>query len=448
MSNHCFGSRLTSGFYCTRVSMRASHTGISRRIDSIVNGLPFAVLFTALLLIFPNAIAAGGKKPPSDEETLIFWHSVGTDNKETLADLIESYNTQNESMPVRGVFQGQEDDLYLKILSQEGSADIVEIPVQYLAPLWSKGYVRRLDDLLDGKITDDIEPKFWDSVRIEGGVYAVPFYYSVNTLYVNEHILRTAGVRRTTGPRTWDDLHEIGTKIKENAPPRVPLFIPMEKSSDFITFVESYTGERLLNEERMEVYSPGAVRAMRFLQRAVYQDELMPSRLGTDEGVGLFLAGDLGIMIRPSSMLVYIESNLPYDMNIWHLPSWEKVGPSVFGKCLAVVRSDPKKEREAFRFIEWLVGYERAINWHTHTGSPAIRSSVKESLDLLIFYEENPNYMASTVEIESGSVFRPSYDYFSVSGIIEHALESIMVNGEDPEVVLKKAQEEIDALPR
>lgn len=404
-------------------------------------------LFIAFVLIFPNMLTAGGKKSPSDEDALIFWHSVGTDNKETLAGLIESYNSQNESIPVRGVFQGQEDDLYLKILSQEGSADIVELPVQYLAPLQKKGYFRRLDDLLDQKMADDIEQKFWDSVRIEGGVYAVPFYYSVHTLYVNQHILRTAGARRPEGPGTWDGLHEIGTKIKENAPQRVPLFIPMAKTSDFIAFVESYTGEKLLQQGRMAVYSPGTVRAMRFLQRAVYEEGLMPSRLGTDEGVGLFLAGDLGIMLRPSSMLVYIESNLPYDMNVWHLPNWEQAGPSVFGKCLAVVRSDAKKERDAFRFIEWLVDYEQAINWHTHTGSPAIRSSVKESLDLLIFYEENPNYMTSTVEIESGSVFRPSYDYFAVSGIIEHALESIMVNGEDPEATLKKAQEEIDALP-
>lgn len=397
-------------------------------------------------IVIPGVLAAGKKKPPSDEEALIFWHSVGTENKETLTDLIESYNAQKDSIPVKGVFQGRENDLYLKILSQEGSADIVELPVQYLQPLQKKGYIRRLDTFLDQRLTGDIEPKFWDSVRIEGGTFAVPFYYSVHTLYVNQHILRIAGARMTTGPETWEELFSIGMKIKENAPGRAPLFIPMENASDFIAFVESYTGETLMRGDRAVVYSKGSVQAMRFLQRAVYTEGLMPPRLSTDEGVGLFLAGDLGIMLRPSTMLVYIESNLPYDMNVWHLPSWETVGPSVFGKCLAVVRSNQKKEREAFRFIEWLVGYERAINWHTHTGSPAIRSTVKESLDLLIFYEDNPNYMTSTVEIESGTVFRPSYDYFAVSGIIEHALESIMVNVEDPDAALKKAQEAIDAL--
>ena len=71
---------------------------------------------------------------------------------------------------------------------------------------------------------------------------------------------------------------------------------------------------------------------------------------------------------------------------------------------------------------------------------------MKESLDLLIFYEENPNHMASVIEIESGNVFRPVHDYFEASAVIEHAIEAIMVNREDPQKTLAAAQMKIDAL--
>ena len=125
-------------------------------------------------------------------------------------------------------------------------------------------------------------------------------------------------------------------------------------------------------------------------------------------------------------------------------PSMGTGWSSVFGTCLAIVRSNAKREREAFKFIEYIVDYEQAIKWHTHTGNPAIRSSVKKSLDLLIFYEENPNYMTSVIELESGRVFTPSFDYFSVSDVIKNALEEIMVNKEDPEAVLNRAQNTID----
>ena len=404
------------------------------------------VLLFFLLVSFPCPLSAGGKKASSDEEALIFWHSIGTYNKTTLTNLIESYNSESGVTAVKGVFQGREDDLYLKLLSQEELPDIVELPVQYLLPLEQKGLIKGLDAFLDQKTLDDIEPKFWDSVKIADEIYGIPFYYTVNILYVNQHILRVAGERGAEEPGTWDGLRAISEKIKQNSRGRVPLFIPLESASQFITFVESYTGEPIIRDGRVVVNTEGAVSAMRFLQKAVYEQGLMPSRLTTDEGIQMFLSGNLGLMLGSSSMLVYTESNLPYDLNVWHLPAWEKAGPTVFGKCLAVVSSTPKKEKKAYRFIEWLVDYERAIKWHTHTGNPAIRSSVKESLDLLIFYEENPNHMASVIEIESGSVFRPPYDYFTVSGIIEHALEAIMVNGEDPTETLAGAQKEIDGL--
>jgi len=404
------------------------------------------VLLFFLLVFLPCILSAGGKKASSDEEAIIFWHSIGTYNKTTLANLIEAYNSERGVTAVKGVFQGRENDLYLKLFSQEELPDIVELPVQYLPPLENKGLIKGLDAFLDQKTLDDIGPKFWDSVKIADEIYGVPFYYAVNILYVNQHILRVVGERGAVEPGTWDDLRAISEKIKQNSRGMVPLFIPLESASQFITFVESYTGEPIIREGRVVVNTEGTVSAMRFLQKAVYEQDLMPSRLTTDEGIQMFLSGNLGLMLGSSSMLVYTESNLPYDLNVWHLPAWEKAGPTVFGKCLAVLNSTPKKEKDAYRFIEWLVDYERAIKWHTHTGNPAIRSSVKESLDLLIFYEENPNHMASVIEIESGSVFRPPYDYYTVSGIIEHALEAIMVNGEDPGKALAGAQEEIDGL--
>ena len=410
------------------------------------------LLYSMLLFVFllPNlpqrTLQAGSKGKPSGDEALIFWHSIGTYNKETLTSLIDSYNSETTGAAVKAVFQGREEDLYLKLLSQEELPDIVELPVQYLPDLQKKGYLKKLGTVLNQKLLDDIEPKFWDSVSVNDQIFGIPFYYTVNVLYVNQHILRIAGERGAREPKTWEDLFSISMKIQENAADRVPLFIPMESASQFITFVESFTGEPMDKSGRITVASEGAVSAMEFLQQAVYEQGIIPSKLTTDEGLQAFLSGSLGLMLGTSSMLVYTESNLPYDLNVWHLPSWEQAGPTVFGKCLAIMHSTPRREKEAYRFIEWLVGFERSIKWHTHTGNPAIRSTVKESLDLLIFYEENPNYIASVIEIESGTIFRPKYDYFSVSRILGHALEAIMVNGEDPKKTLEGAQEEIDSL--
>jgi multiple sugar transport system substrate-binding protein len=404
----------------------------------------FSLIFCCLCI--PNLSYSRGNREGAGKEELVFWHSIGTYNKNILNRMIDDYNTEHAKPFIKSVFQGGEQDLYLSLFSQENLPDIVQIPVQLLGTIVEKNLLVDLDQHISQKLRNDIPSKFWESVMKEDRVYGMPFSYSVNILFVNQHILRISGWRGSDEPKSWEEMLAVINRIKQNAEGRYAFFIPMESLAHFISFVESYAGSSIFEGDRIVVDGDGAISAMRFLQNAVYEKGLMPSKITIEEGTQMFLSGNLGLMLGSSSTLVYTKSNLPYDLNVWHLPSWEKVGPRVFGSCLAIVRSNTRREREAFRFIEYLVDYDRAIKWHTNTGDPAIRSSVKESLDLLIFYEENPNYMASVIELESGVIFAPSFDYFKVNDIIKSALAEIMVNRQDPESVLKGAQAKIDEL--
>ena len=103
-----------------------------------------------------------------------------------------------------------------------------------------------------------------------------------------------------------------------------------------------------------------------------------------------------------------------------------------------------------------MTSQQSSIRWHTHTGSPAIRTSVRDSIDLLIFYEESPNHMSSTIELDRAKVYNPpldflrekgrSFDYLGYSRTMKVALEEIMINGRNPAEILGAAQREIDSL--
>jgi sn-glycerol 3-phosphate transport system substrate-binding protein len=131
---------------------------------------------------------------------------------------------------------------------------------------------------------------------------------------------------------------------------------------------------------------------------------------------------------------------------VWNLPTADTVNPTITGTCFVLTQSAGKKQREIFKFVEYLAEFENAIKWHTHTGSPAILTSAKNSLDLLIFYEENPNYMTPIIEIEKGTIFTPRFDYFTFNKIMKSALERIMLGGEDPRTILNSVQTELDSL--
>lgn len=95
------------------------------------------VLALIIIIFFSIPFAFGSKKGMDrrDKKELKFWHSIGTYNKDILNSFIDTFNESNRQISVKGVFQGNEEDVYLKLFSQENLPDIVQIPVQFLPSL-------------------------------------------------------------------------------------------------------------------------------------------------------------------------------------------------------------------------------------------------------------------------------------------------------------------------
>jgi len=414
----------------------------SHRLRSVLLLLNTACI---IILSIPTTVVAGGEKKKEEIE-IKFWHSIGSYNKEVLSSLIQTFNKDQKQITVKGVFQGSTEDLYLKLLSQENLPDIVLTPVQLLPMLNKKGLLIPLDSFIPAKLKEDIEPRYWQNVTLDASIRGIPFSFTTYTLFVNQHILRISGSREEREPETWEDIMPLIRKIRENLDGKWGIFIPIESTLHFVSFVKSYTGKSPFTDGKLTLYSPENVTAMRFLQNLVFKYQYMPPKMTIGEAEQMFLSGNLGILMASSDSLVYMKSNLPYDLTQWHLPSAHNAPPTVSGSCLALLKSNAKRENYAFRFLEYLTSYESIVKWHTHTGTPAIRTSVKDSIDLLIFYEDNPNYTTATIEMEKGDIFNPSFDYFAVNTVVKNALDKILINGEKPSRVLEEAQLEVNRI--
>jgi len=407
-------------------------------------GFVISLLFL-LFITAPSHVYPKGKRQKGGNE-LKFWHSIGTYNKDVLTSIIQSFNESQKPLIVNGVFQGDEENLFIKLISQENLPDLVLLPVQFLPALKEKNCIIALDSYIPQKLRGDIPEKFWESVSLDNNIFGVPFSYSTNILYVNQHLLRISGTRNEKEPQSWQEILTITKKIKENTDRKWGIFIPMETAFHFISFVQSYTGKSVFHDQKLVINTEAVIYAMTYLQELVFQYGLMPPKMTSNEGDQIFLSGNLGIIMASSSMLVYTESNLPYNLTVWHLPLSGRALPAVYGLCLAVIKSNTKREIDALKFIEYMMSYNSIVKWHTHTGTPAVLTSVKESIDLLICYEENPNYMTSVIETEKGAIINPGFVYLNINKIIKNALEEIMINGNPPGEILDRAQKEIDTL--
>jgi ABC-type glycerol-3-phosphate transport system substrate-binding protein len=160
--------------------------------------------------------------------------------------MIDTYNKSQKGIIVRGAFQGNEEDLYLKLNSQENL-----------------------------------------------------FSFNSNLLFVNQHILRISGTWREPDPATWDEIFTLARKIRDYTSGKWSIFIPMETLSHFISFVQSFSGMPLFEQQRLVVNSEDAIRAMSTLQEFVYTHDFMPPKITMSEGEQIFLSGKLGIMMAP-----------------------------------------------------------------------------------------------------------------------------------------------------
>ncbi len=404
-------------------------------------------LYTACItfLPIPTVLLAGGGTQKEETE-IRFWHSIGSYNKEILSSLIKTFNEAQKQITVKGVFQGSEEDLYVKLLSQENLPDIVLTPIQLLPLLNKKGLLAPLDSFIPAKLKEDIAPKYWQTATLDNSIYGIPFSFTTSILFVNQHLLRISGSREEKEPASWKGIIPLIRKIKENLDGKWGIFIPMESTFNFVSFIKSYTGKSPLMDGKLTLNSPETVTAMRFLQDLIFTYHYMPPKMTISDAEQMFLSGNLGILMASSDSLVYMKSNLPYDLTLWHLPSAYNASTTVYGMCLALLKSNEERENDAFKFVDYLTSYESIVKWHTHTGTPAIRTSVKDSIDLLVFYEDNPNYTTATIEMEKGDIFNPSFDYFAVNTVVKNALDKILINGEDPGPILKGAQQEVDRI--
>ena len=409
-------------------------------------GVRFLITVLLFMLCSSSLLFAGGRKKDAKESNIQFWHSVGSHNKAVLSSLVDAYNKNGRQQKIDSVFQGSEGDLYLKLLAQENMPEIALLPIQYMQVLRDRAIIADISPHISNRIREDIDEKYWEALAIDEGIYGIPFSFHSSILYVNQHVLRISGNRREREPDTWEEFVPILQKIRDNTDGKWGIYIPMENLSHFITYVDSFSGEKVVEDQRLTVFSPKAVEAMKTLQELVFRYQVMPPKLTSTEAEQLFFSGNLGIRMAESSQLVYTQTNLPYNLTVWNLPSSADIPTTVSGSCLAVTSSGLKRVREVFRFIDFLINYENSIKWHTHTGSPAILESARDSVDLLIFYEENPNYMTPIIALERGAVYSPRYDYYSIDAVMRSALEKIMINGEAPRRILADVQQELDLM--
>ena len=114
--------------------------------------------------------------------------------------------------------------------------DIIHVYDQLLVEWAGKGWLAPLDDLVRKYWSqyhlDEIPPKLWDMMKVEGHVYAIPGIQNPEIFLYRKDIFEKYGLRP---PQTYDDLKALCGPLKAKGVP-YPLLMMYSKSSDHVAY--------------------------------------------------------------------------------------------------------------------------------------------------------------------------------------------------------------------
>lgn len=414
------------------------------------------VILTVILLAswgFSRHNAEGGIKRRSVE--LTFWHSMSIYQGDTLEQLVEEYNNNNEDIQVRLIFQGLYDDMKIKLINAVKTGDlpdVSQVAIEYLDVFIDDSRIEPITDYISEDDKNDILSQFWNGVTRQREIYAFPFNHSVQVLYYNKNAFEKAGLDPDKPPKTWEDVIKYGKELTKDFDgdgtiDQWGILVSLEGVFGFTPLIRQVGGE-FLNDDRSKALfnSEEGVRVMELVQKMAYEYKIMPSNWTLFEGTSAFLQGKIAMGPITCAGIKFAEDNLPWELGIAPLPYIENKSVLLGGAGLVIFSKSSHRRKAAMNFISWLTNKENSIRWHEKTGYLPIRKSAMESFELQSFHRLNPNYK---VPVDQLSYSRPP-DFTpylpQIDQIVRYAIEDIMINRKDPQKTLNIAAEKVNNL--
>lgn len=256
-------------------------------------------------------------------------------------------------------------------LAQIGNTWIPEfVALDALAPLGDR--VRRSAGIEAG----DYFPGIWETNRVEGVVFGIPWYVDTRVLFYRRDLLESVGYRDP--PESWEGWLDALRRIKRRAgEDRYAILLPLDEWAQPV-ILGLQAGAPLLREDGRygDFRDPRFREAFAFYVR-LFREGLAPpvsaAQLGNlyqDFARGYF-AAVLGGPWNLGEFRSRLPDELQDDWATAPLPAFEGEGPGVSlagGASLAIFRASERQEA-AWKLIEYLSAPERQLRFYELTGN-------------------------------------------------------------------------------
>ena len=409
-----------------------------------------------------------GATTPTGPVSIDLWHSETAANQDTLKSLIDRFNTSQDQVKVRLVYQGTTTDLLAKLVSSLSSGRVPavalmsEVDTQRLID--SSAFVPMQDFIdRDGYDLSDLDTRAVKYFTVQDELWAMPYAANVPLLYYNKTMFGEVGLDPDTPPGDLEELRSDSEKIlQRDASGQVTRSGIALDIRLWTEMVIAEHGDFLVNNDNGREGRATEALFDNDTTRWFFQwwHDMVSEGLAFNAGrnptfVDTFLAmssGRAAMAISYASALRSVVDALEkgvqgVEIGIGPLPGvpGSTESPSFVGNGLWVLSSRPVEEQEAaWKLIQWLVEPEQQAEWFAGTGYLPVSLP---SLDLPAATEVVTSYPLFQIALDlyrKGSATPASLGallgpFPEVHENLVRAVEEILAGVKDPEEALADA---------
>jgi multiple sugar transport system substrate-binding protein len=331
----------------------------------------------ALLLVFAVLSLAAGCRSSSADETVVRFWAMGREG-EVVTELLPAFEQSHPGVRVK-VQQLPWTAAHEKLLTAfAGSVtpDICQLGNTWIPEFVALGALEPLDRYVaDSSVVrpDDYFAGIWDTNRINGTLYGIPWYVDTRLLFYRRDLLMRAGF--STPPRSWAEWRDVLGAIKQQAgPDRYAILLPLNEFEPLLALALQQDEPLLRDGGRWGNFSgPGFRRALSFYLE-MFRRGWAPTlaTTGVSNVWNEFARGDFSIYISGPWNIGEFKRRLPPEQqDTWAtapLPGPDGPGASIAGGSSLVVFRASRQQAAAWQLIAYLSEPAVQRRFHELTG--------------------------------------------------------------------------------
>ncbi len=356
------------------------------------------------------------------------------------------------------------DELYDKLVtSMAGSKppyDIFLVDDIWYAQFSSAGWLLDITDRVDAETKAGIFDAAWDITTVDGKIWGMPWMLDQEMFYYNTEMLKKAGY--DAPPKTWEELEEMGMKMKEMGIVEYPIIWSWAQAEasicDFVALLYGNGGVFFDENNEPAFNNERGVQTLTWMKDSIDEGLSNPSSLASvEEDVrSVFSQGKAAFAVNWSYMYELAqfnkeESQITGQVGLALMPVFEQgkkegvVSSTIDGSMGFSIATKSEHPDEAWEYLKFLTSEPIQMEFSAHL-PPAWKTAYEgDNLQKLLSENESNKVLVPVFSEQfKYSYVRPKVTYYTdASTTLQLALQEALNGSKTPEKALNNAADAI-----